>query len=71
MCKVNGDGRVRFGTREWLGLIAISLTTVAMASALMWTLVGLRIELALAEHSIDPHPITDQRLGDLEDHLED
>ena len=70
MCKMepgeNGVFRARFGAREWIGLIAISLATVTAASTLMWLLVGLRIELALAHHTVTPHPVTNQRLMELE-----
>ncbi len=58
MCSIRSDGnggqRVTFGPREWIGLAAISMTAVGLAAAIMWTLVDLKIEAAIAMHSAAP-----------------
>ena len=43
MCVVEANGRVRFGAREWIGIIGVMLTAVAMTSALQVYIMDLKI----------------------------
>jgi len=58
MCSIQSDGNgghhVRFGPREWMGLIGISLSAAALVGAIMWSVVDLKIEAAIATHSAAP-----------------
>jgi len=49
MCKVNGDGRVRFGVKEWSGIIAI---VVAVSGLSRWSTVS-AVESIVNAHAQD------------------
>ena len=55
MCSIKADGNgghhLRFGPREWMGLIGISLTAAILVGTIMWSIVDLKIEAAIAVHS--------------------
>ena len=71
MCSLKSDGNggsyVRFGPKEWLGLVAILLTATALTAGLTGAWMSLKIEAAMAVHSVAPHPVTEQRLENLEE----
>jgi len=70
MCSIQSDGNgghhLRFGPKEWIGIAGLIFGGMTAAVTLMWFMVGMRIHLELAEHSVTPHPVTDQRLHELE-----
>jgi len=62
----NGGHRVTFAPRTWLAFAAVSLSAALLAGSLLLGGVKLYVRAELAEHTVKPHPSTEQRLNKLE-----
>ena len=55
MCSIKPDGNgghhIRFGPREWMGLVTIAFAVAVAVSAANWAIMDLKIEAAIATHS--------------------
>ena len=66
MCKVNENGKIEFGAKEWLTLAGIMLSTAALSTGAMLYVINLQISSAIAIHGIKPHGEVETRLTKLE-----
>ena len=58
MCSIKADGNgghhIRFGPREWIGLVSIAVVVAIAVSAATWGIMDLKIEAAISAHSSAP-----------------
>ena len=48
----NGGHHVRFGPREWLGLVTIAVAIVIATASANWLLMDLKIDAAIKGHAL-------------------
>ncbi len=58
MCSIRSDGnggqRVTFGPGEWIGLVTIAVAVAIEFSAATWGIMDMKIDAAIAVHSVAP-----------------